>query len=432
MSKKNLDSFLNSFLGTSEKLENFNLGGSKKKLEVFPTGSLLLDNALSCGGIPRGRIVQFYGAPGCGKTLQSLLTIRSAQQSDPDSMQVFIDAEQTFNSQWAKTLGIDVERVLVITGDTAVNGRELFKFLLGSPKENKKDHSYDGKSKEGLFDQIMKKGSDRLNINLVILDSLGALIPPGEDTSDVGKSNMALMARFLSPTLKKCALEVSKSNVAFIIINHVRDTMDQYGPDHTFSGGNSYHHSLSASIYYEKVARKDAMVLNEKEEIVGATIRAAVEKSKFGPSKKTEYKVNFSTGVIDRHKEIIALAIDKDIIKRPNNVMYVYNDHSWRGAEKMAEAIASDQKLLDELLSKITGTYTTEEISDSAQDTSDDGSKLDVDSLCDNILLQHDADGNPIEKTSGTGAEAVLDQQDDSKTAKRRKKKDEDTDGVDE
>lgn len=347
-----LKQFLKTFLDTDEKMKDISTGEtlSQSKLEVISTGSLLLDNALGCWGIPKGRIVQFYGRPGSGKTLMSLLTIKNAQAADPTADQLFIDAEGTFDPKWSAALGVDNKRVHILKGQTAVLGRELFNALLGSPKEDARTHAYKGKAKDGILDKIAKK---ELNINLIVLDSLGALIPPGEDTSEVGKANMALMARFLSTTLKKLSLEVSKANIPFIIINHVRDSMDAYGPDHTFSGGNSYHHALSASIFFDTVNRKDAQILDSKEQKIGTTIRASVEKSKFGPSRKTEFKVHYTKGIMDLHEEIATLAIDKDIVLRPNNRTYTFDDHKWSGYDNFISALKEDKVVCDEILARV-------------------------------------------------------------------------------
>lgn len=286
---KKIDSFFNSFAEADEKLEvSLSSDKSTEIKDVYSTGSYLLDDMLGCGGLPAGRLVQLYGPAGSGKTLVSLFTIKSAQQKDPESKQVFIDAEHTFDHSWASKLGVDPDRVILIRGDLATNGRRMFEMLLGSPKEDK-THVYVGKSKEGLLDKIRTK---EININLIVLDSLGAIIPPGEDISDVGKMNISLMARFLSTTLKKLSLEVAKAQIPFIVINHKRDSMNMYGPSHTYSGGNSYTHFLSASIYFERVQRKDAQILDKNEQMIGSIIRASVEKSKFGPPRKCEFKVN--------------------------------------------------------------------------------------------------------------------------------------------
>jgi recombination protein RecA len=229
-------------------------------IPVISTGSLSLDDALSSGGIPKGRIVQFYGPSGSGKTLMTMLLIKEAQALDPDSKQLFIDAEQTYDYKWASTLGVDPSRVIVVDGDLAVNGRRCFTMLLGEAKEDKRTHAYAGKKVEGVLDKISNK---ELDFNLIILDSLGQMMAPGEDTSEVGKMNIALMPRFLSKELKRLTLEVKKANVAFVIINHKKDSLNAYGPDHTFSGGNTLNHTLSANIYFTGSTSKDKTIYDD-------------------------------------------------------------------------------------------------------------------------------------------------------------------------
>jgi recombination protein RecA len=324
------------------------------KSDTISTGSLALDNALSSGGLPKGRIIQYYGPPGSGKTLLAMLAIKQAQMEDASADQVFIDAEQTFDASWAESLGIDTSRIILIYGDTSVNGRKCFELLLGVPKEDAKTHILKGKSKEGLLDKIISK---ELDINLIVLDSLGSIIPPGEDTSAVGKMNMALLSRFLTTTLRKLSLDVSKANIPFIIINHKKASMDMYGSDHTYSGGNTYSHFLSANVYFEAVNRADAKILDEKDNKIGQTIRATVEKSKFGPwPRKCEFKVDFSIGVIDVHEEIASLALDYDIVKKPTSVTHEYEDRKWVGFGKFCDAIKEDHALAHELTLKISET----------------------------------------------------------------------------
>jgi recombination protein RecA len=347
---KELDTFFKSFIEADEHLD-YRMAHEVvgQKIPSISTGSLLLDDALSCGGIPTGRIIQFYGRASSGKTLMTMLTMKEAQKLDPDAKQLFIDAEQTFSPDWAETLGLDASRIIVVDGDLAANGRRCFEMLLGVPKEDAK-HVLVGKKTEGLFDKIAK---GELNINLVVLDSLGAIIPPGEDVSAVGKANMALLSRFLTPTFRKLSLEVSKAKAPMIVINHTRDNMDPYGVDHTFSGGNTYNHSLSANVYFEAVTRKDAQILDEKENKIGHTIRASIEKSKFGPTKKCEFKVNFSMGVVGRNEEIAQLALDYDVVTKPTTVSHEYGERKWVGFAKFCEGIKEDFELAEELTQKI-------------------------------------------------------------------------------
>jgi recombination protein RecA len=351
MSNK-LEAFFKSFADADEQL-NFRLAHETigEKLPVISTGSLSLDDALSSGGLPKGRLIQYYGAPGSGKTLMAMLAIKEAQLQDPTAQQMFIDAEGTFDASWAEVLGLDTSRIIVVDGETAVIGRNCFEMVLGVPKEDKKTHEYMGKSKEGLLDKIR---SGEFYINVIVLDSLGAIIPPGEDISAVGKMNMALLARFLTTTFRKLSLELNRAEVPFIVINHKKANMDPYGVDHSFSGGNTYAHFLSANVYFEAVARADAQILDEKEQKVGHTMRATIEKSKFGPyPRKCEFRVNFGIGVIDKHEEIAKLALDYNVVLKTSTVSHEYGDRKWVGFPKFCEAVKDDPAFAEELVIKI-------------------------------------------------------------------------------
>jgi recombination protein RecA len=347
-----LEAFFKSFSDTDEQLD-FRLAHETmgERLPVFSTGSLALDDALSSGGLPLGRLIQYYGASGSGKTLMTMLAMKEAQKADPEAQQMFIDAEGTFDPTWASILGLDTSRIIVVDGETAVLGRNCFEMILGVPKEDKKTHMLVGKSKEGLLDNIMSK---ELNINIVVLDSLGAIMPPGEDIAAVGKMNMALLARFLTTTFRKLSLDARRANVPFIFINHKKANMDPYGVDHSFSGGNTYGHFLSANVYFEAVQRADAQILDEKDQKIGHTMRATIEKSKFGAwPRKCEFKVNFGIGVVDKHEEIAQLAVDYNVIVKTSTVSYEYGDKKWVGFPKLCEAIKDDSVLAEELVVKI-------------------------------------------------------------------------------
>lgn len=350
MSKK-LEAFFKSYADSEDQLD-FKMAHEEvgERVPVISTGSYALDNALSSGGLPKGRLIQYYGPPGSGKTLLAMIAMREAQEQDPTAQQMFIDAEQTFSADWAETLGVDTSRVILVEGDLAANGRKCFEMLLGVPKEDQK-HVLKGKSKEGFLDKV---AAGEFNVNLIVLDSLGSIIPPGEDTSAIGKMNMSLLARFLTTTFRKLTLEVNKAQVPFIIINHKRDSFDIYKGDHTFSGGNTYAHTLSANVYFEAIQRKDDRILDEKENKVGHPIKATIEKSKFGPwPRSCEFKVNFGIGVIDRHEEIAQLALDYGVVLKTSTVSHEYGERKWVGFPKFCEAVKEDTLLATELLTKI-------------------------------------------------------------------------------
>ena len=351
MKTDKLTAFFRSYAETDEQLD-FKLAHEEvgEKVPVISTGSYALDDALSSGGLPVSQITQYYGAPGSGKTLLAMIAMVEAQKKDPTAQQMFIDAEQTFSADWAESIGVDTSKVILVEGDLAANGRKCFEMLLGVPKEDAK-HILKGKSKEGFLDKIV---SGEFNCNLIVLNSLGSIIPPGEDVSAIGKMNMSLLARFLTTTFRKLTLEVNKAKVPFIVINHKRDSFDIYKGDHTFSGGNTYGHTLSANVYFEAIQRKDERILDEKEQKIGHPIKATIEKSKYGPwPRSCEFKVNFGIGVIDRHEEIAKLAIDYNVIQKTSTMSYEYGTQKWVGQPKLFEALKENAALAEELIVKV-------------------------------------------------------------------------------
>ena len=345
----NLDSFFKSYADSEDQLDfKFAHETVGKPADTISTGSLILDDALGCNGLCTGRIHQYYGRPGAGKSLMSMIAIKNAQKKDRKAKQVFIDAEQTFSPQWAEEIGVDTSRLIIIDGDLAVSGQRIFELLLGVPKADAK-HQLVGKSKEGLLDKITNKD---ININLIVLDSIQAVQPPGEDTSAVGKQNMSLMARFLTPTFRKLSPELSKANCTMIIINHVRDNFN-YGSDHTYSGGNSYSHFLTSNTYFTASGGKDNQILDENDERKGAVILATIEKTKHGPHpKKCNFRLEFGVGVIEREREIGELALKYGVVTKEGHT-HSYKDFKWVGAPKFAIGIGEEPGLAEELIQKI-------------------------------------------------------------------------------
>lgn len=179
--------------------------------DVVSTGSHALDDAIGIWGLPRGRLIQFAGQESSGKTYMSLVLISEYQKMHPNNWALFIDAEYTFDPQWAKSLGVDLDRIMVYRENI---GSKIFERLTGKPSK-----TGNKKAKLGILD--MEK-ENPTGLGIVVLDSVACLQPPQEVSSEAGKQNMALLARFLPPELRKVTPLLSDTGIIFIAINQIR------------------------------------------------------------------------------------------------------------------------------------------------------------------------------------------------------------------
>lgn len=202
-------------------------GNISTKYEAISTGSPMLDEAIGIGGIPMGRITQLAGQESSGKTMLALSCIREYLNKNPDNTALFIDAEYTYDPQWAEKQGVDTSRVMVIKTNDA---KAIFEGLIGKTKVNSVTKKT-SKSMKGILDHVIEGTDPRFkNLGIIILDSIAVLNTPLELAAEVGKANMAPIPRFLSTELKKLTPVVAQANVAFIGINQVRVNVGQmYG-----------------------------------------------------------------------------------------------------------------------------------------------------------------------------------------------------------
>lgn len=305
--------------------------------ETIPSGSLVLDDALGKWGLPTGRIVQFAGKESSGKTLMSLMTIREWQKKDPKNWALFIDAEFTFDPTWATQLGVDVNNKRLMVWPTN-DGAKIFERLCGVPhKEAGKP-----KAKAGLLDIILKSGGAKgSGCGIIVLDSVAAIQPPQEMTSKSGKSNMALMARFLPPELRRITPLLAETGVVFIAINQVRtDPGKMYGNPETTPGGSAWKHYCSVMVHFARPENKDAKLFDENEEQIGHIVKSCVDKNKVAaPNRHCTFAVEYVKGVINPHAEIAELGVKYGVVSRPNNRTYVYKDFRWAGKDIYLDAI---------------------------------------------------------------------------------------------
>ena len=299
--------------------------------DAISTGSYALDTTIGIGGIPRGRITQFAGAEASGKTLLALQVVKNWQAQHPENWALWIDCEFSFNQAWASLLGVDTSRLMVHPENL---GAHVFNMLCGIPNPKNPDK----KDKLGFLDDLIAQGENN-RCGLIVLDSVAAIEPPVEAQNEVGKQNMAPMARFMPQALRRLAPLLDEANVAFIAINQLRiDPGVQYGNPETTPGGRALKHYCRLMINFAKVFNKDELILDADEEPIGHTVRAKIQKNSFAIPRNTKFVIKYLEGIANLNVEMVDLAIKYGVLQRPNNVMYIYNEQKWKGRDTVEEA----------------------------------------------------------------------------------------------
>jgi recombination protein RecA len=330
------------------------------EVDIIKTPSPALDRIIGVGGWPRGRLIQLAGKESSGKTLLALQTMAYWQSLDPENCAAFLDAEYTYDQNWAASLGVDNDRVFLVKTNEAA---KLFQGLVGKVKVNKQT----GKTTKiaGLFDMISsgqvityksasgKKCSFNLGkMGVIALDSIAALQTPTEIASDVGKQNMALMARFLSTELKKLTPGIASSNVVMIAINQVRVNVGQmFGNPESTSGGKALKHACSLMVELGPMGGADNIMKDEHGEDIGRRIRVKITKNKVAaPFKKSEYFVKFNEGVINKEEEILEAGKMSGGILKPTTQSYLIGDTKITSREKALQYIRENYDYVEELV----------------------------------------------------------------------------------
>lgn len=311
--------------------------------DVISSGSYLLDDALGIWGLPRGRIIQFAGQESSGKTYMSLIAIAEYQKANPNGWAMFIDAEYTFDREWAEKLGVDLNRLIVYREN---NATKIFERLVGQPSKTNPV-----KSKLGVLDLEIKNPS---GLGIIVLDSLASMIPPAEETSEVGKMNMALMARFLPAEVRKLTPMLSKSGVTFIVINQVRLTPGiMYGNPETTPGGKTFKHHCSMMLNFARIAAKNSIIESEDGDRIGHHVRVRIDKNKLAPPfRVAEIAITYNSGITEHNIELRALGAKYGVIERPNNKVWILDNEKYNGKDAIAEVLL-DKELQCSVLKKI-------------------------------------------------------------------------------
>ncbi len=292
--------------------------GTSLEVEAIPTGSIALDAALGIGGVPRGRIVEIYGPESSGKTTLSLEILAEAQAMG--GMVAFIDAEHALDPSYAARIGVDIDEVLISQPDTGEQALEI-------------------------CDMLVRSGS----IDVVVIDSVAALVPKAEIEGEIGDTTVGLQARLMSQALRKLAGSLSKSNTTCIFINQLREKIGiMFGNPETTPGGRAL--KFFASVRMD-IRRIDAIKRNG--ENIGNRVRVKVVKNKVAPPfKQAEFDIMYGSGV-SKEGSILDMAVDYDIVNKAGSWFTYGEERLGQGREAAKEFLATNPDLSEEIDHKV-------------------------------------------------------------------------------
>ena len=292
--------------------------GTSLEVEAIPTGSIALDAALGIGGVPRGRIVEIYGPESSGKTTLSLEILAEAQAMG--GMVAFIDAEHALDPSYAARIGVDIDEVLISQPDTGEQALEI-------------------------CDMLVRSGS----IDVVVIDSVAALVPKAEIEGEIGDTTVGLQARLMSQALRKLAGSLSKSNTTCIFINQLREKIGiMFGNPETTPGGRAL--KFFASVRMD-IRRIDAIKRNG--ENIGNRVRVKVVKNKVAPPfKQAEFDIMYGEGV-SRVGTVLDIATDFDIIVKSGSWYSYDGSRLGQGKENVKKALREKPELAAEIEEKV-------------------------------------------------------------------------------
>lgn len=294
--------------------------GENKHMEVehISTGSLSLDVALGIGGLPRGRIIEIYGPESSGKTTLSLTCIAEGQKLGGNA--AFIDVEHALDPVYAEALGVDVDSLLVSQPDTGEDALEIAEALIRSGA-----------------------------IDVIVIDSVAALVPKAEIEGEMGDSHVGLHARLMSQALRKLAGAISKSNCVAIFINQLREKVGViYGNPEVTTGGRALKFYSSVRI---DIRKAEALKVNG--EIIGNHTKCKVVKNKIAPPFKTaEFDIMYGEG-ISREGELIDLGVQAEVIQKAGAWFSYNGNRLGQGRDRVKELLKNDSELYKEIETKL-------------------------------------------------------------------------------
>lgn len=291
--------------------------GAKLDLDVISTGSLDLDIALGIGGVPRGRIIEIFGPESSGKTTLALHIVAEAQKDG--GIAAFIDAEHALDPSYAKNLAVDTENLIISQPDTGEQALEI-------------------------TEALVRSGA----VDIVVVDSVAALVPKAEIEGEMGDSHMGLQARLMSQALRKLAGSINKSNTTVIFINQLREKIGvMFGNPETTTGGRALKFYASVRLDVRRVE-----TIKQGDEILGNRTRVKVVKNKVAPPfKQAEFDIMYGKG-ISKEGNIVDAGVSAGIIKKAGS-WFSYGEHKFQGRENAKDFFAENPDLREEIEEKI-------------------------------------------------------------------------------
>lgn len=287
-------------------------------LEAVPTGCLSLDIALGLGGVPKGRIIEIYGPESSGKTTVALHMVAEVQKRG--GIAGFIDAEHALDPVYAKNIGVDIENLYISQPD---NGEQALE----------------------ITETMVRSGA----VDIVIVDSVAALVPKAEIDGDMGDSHVGLQARLMSQALRKLTAAISRSNCIVIFINQLREKVGvMFGNPETTTGGRALKFYASIRLDVRRIE-----TLKQGGEMIGNRVRVKVVKNKVAPPfKEAEFDIMFGQG-ISRTGDVLDLAVKQNIIQK-SGAWFAYNDSKiGQGRENAKLFLAEHPDMMDEVEAKV-------------------------------------------------------------------------------
>jgi recombination protein RecA len=291
---------------------------STEPMEVISTGSIGLDVALGIGGLPRGRVIEIYGPESSGKTTIATHVIAEAQKKG--GMCAFIDAEHAFDSNYAKKLGVDVDNLLISQPDYGEQALEI-------------------------ADRLILSGA----LDVVVIDSVAALVPKGELEGEMGDSKMGLHARLMSQALRKLTATISKTNTICIFINQLREKIGvMFGNPETTTGGNALKFYASVRLDIRRMAQ-----IKDGEEAIGNHVKVKVVKNKVAPPfRSAEFDIIFGEG-ISKMGEVVDMGVELGVVQKSGSWFSYGADKLGQGRDAVRQLLHDNPELAAEIEGKI-------------------------------------------------------------------------------